>query len=577
MCYNIIMSNRKITYTKQYKHLMVLMNNAGIKERQERLDIASVLLRRPVDTFTSFTAEEVDILISYFTSWKAIQEQRFTNGVMGIESEMVCNLFEDTTKLNLSDDGVLSTSTSRRKFMDFYQISEKDYQSTDDFGSMLADITSAASRDIKVKQLTVNHGRWKKWQLVSPPTTSIGLATGIGGVPRGKIMHVWGQKHGGKSYLALSMIAKAQEDGMFCILFDTEAAATGDLAEQLGVDVSNLAVLTPDNIEDLGNMLKIAVQKKNLFIVIDSIAATESGAELSRDYNKASKVGANSQTWKSILNTSRAALQDNGSTMVLINQVRAKMNTMNPYEYPFKAYGGAAIHHNVDISFRVEAITEKNKGLKDKGYKISRLYFDKNRFAEMTTVDLIFRPGTPYDQAIDLARVVDTEVTAGANVTYGVLADNVFQADKFFNESNGNIVSKKNRYVLRVDPWMMAAIMSDEPDFDEVDIKPAEDFDPYGEVPGVDIENSTYFNIPGMYEANATKWLREHPNVMRVISERLLDSLNKRQEVVEDVAGIVRKHEINEDEIIDETVEFRDEDFDGDPASLEDINVNEED
>lgn len=548
------MSQGKITYTKRYKHLMVLMNNAGIKERQERLDMASFLLRRPVETFTSFTEDEVEELIEYFNSWRVIQEQRFVNGTMGIEAEMVRDLFEGNRNLTLSENSVLSTTTSRRKFMGFYQISEKDYKGGDDFAAILDEITSAASRDIKVKQLTVNKGRWEKWQIVSPPTTSFGLATGIGGVPRGKIMHVWGQKHGGKSYLSLSMIAKAQEDGMNCILYDTEAAATGDLAAQLGVDVTKLAVFTPDNIEDLGNMLRVAVKHKNLFIVIDSIAASESGADLERDYHKAGKVAGNAQKWKSILNTSRAPLQDNGSTLVLVNQVRAKMDK-NPYEYPFKAYGSAAIHHNVDLSFRVEAITEKNATLKEKGYKISRLYFDKNRFAEMTTVDLVFRPGLPYDNGIDIARVVKTPVAAGSKINYGMLADNVFVADKFFNEETGQLVNKKNNYVLRVDPWMMAALKADEDGFDDVDIEPAEDFDPYGDVPPVDIHNSTYYKIPGIYELNAAKWLREHPTVMHVISERLLTSLDKRQEIIEEIAGIVKKVDVNEEDIIDETVD----------------------
>lgn len=532
---------------------MVLMNNAGLIDRQERLDIASKIVGRAVETFTSLTEEEVEKLTTCFKNWKFIQEQRFTNGVMEIESFMLFDILSSDSKLlKLSDNDILSTVKSRREFMNFYELTEKDYESNEEFESILGSITGKASRGIKVKKLTVDAGRWPKWKIVNPPTTGFGLATGIGGLPRGKIVHFWGQKHGGKSYLTYSLIAQAQRQGMYCILFDTEAAATGKLVDALGVDVDKLAVLTPDDIEDLGNMLKEAVKHKNLFIVIDSIAATESGAELERDYNKAAKVAGNSQTWKSILNTSRAPLQDNGSTLVLINQVRRKMDA-SPYEYPFKAYGGESIHHNVDISARVESVTERNATLKERGFKISRIYFDKNRFAEMTTVDLIFHPGLPYDTSLDLTRIVTTEVTAGSKVNYGMLADNVFLADKEWNYETEQLVNKKNKYALRVDPWMMAALLADNPDFDECDIEPHPEYDPEGKVPEVDIENSTYITFPGRFALGVAKELRAMPHTMQVISERLLNSLEKRQEIIEDVAGIVRKNNVAEEDIIDET------------------------
>ena len=545
--------SQRVTFSKRYKYLMVLMNNAGLSERQERLHVASRILGRRVETFTSLTSEDVEKLVFCFRNWKFIQEQRFTNGVMNLEALMLFDTIASDSKLKISDNDILSTVKSRRKFMDFYEITEKDYQSQESFEDVLSSITSKASRDIKVKKLTVDNGRWPTWKLVNPPTTGFGLATYIGGIPRGKIFHLWGQKHGGKSYLSYSMIAEAQRQGMYCILFDTEAAATGKLVENLGVDVDKLAVITPDDIEDLGNMLKNAVQHKNMFIVIDSIAASESGAELERDYNKAAKVAGNSQTWKSILNTSRAPLQDNGSTLVLINQVRRKM-TANPYEYPFKAYGGESIHHNVDISARVEAVTEKNKTLKDKGYKISRLYFDKNRFGELTRADLVYHPGLPYDQAIDLVRNSSLSVTAGSNVTWGMLSDNTLLAGKQWDAENERFVSKKNRFVLRVDPWMMGALLADDPNFDEVDIEPDPNFDPHGEVPSVDIYNSTYFTLPGQYELGVSKTLSEMPHVMRVISERMLNSLDKVQGIIEDLAG-VKKPMANESEIIDETDE----------------------
>lgn len=330
--------------------------------------------------------------------------------------------------------------------------------------------------------------------------------------------------------MTFSIIAEAQKQGIPCILIDTEAAATGNLVQHLGVDVNKLAVYNPQDLETVCTMLR-KLSKKPALVVVDSIAASESSVELERNIKKdAPRVAGNAQLWKSTLSIVRPNLVESGGTFILVNQVRKNLNA-GPYGNPDKPYGADAIHHNVDLSMCVRAVKEKNNTLEGSGYKVSRLAFDKNRFGEMTTVDITFKPGYAYNKNVDLVRVCGEPIGKGAKVTYGELADNVLVKDHIADPQTGELTSKKNRWAIRIDPYMMAAMLEDAPDFDDVDITPVDNFNPK-EVPPVDVENSTYYTIPKLGEINAAAFMKNHPTAAYVISERLLNSLDRKHEVL---------------------------------------------
>ena len=121
-----------ITKSRSYKHLMTLMNNAGIIDRRERLDIARKILDKPLRSFQYLDSDDVLVLIDHFNSWKKIQELRFVNSTMFIESSMIMDVLNDDTKGLLSDRSILSTKKSRSKWMKDYQLEEKDYQVSED-------------------------------------------------------------------------------------------------------------------------------------------------------------------------------------------------------------------------------------------------------------------------------------------------------------------------------------------------------------------------------------------------------------------------------------------------------------
>lgn len=122
---------------------MTLFNNAGIIKRHERLVVARKILDKPVKSFTDLTGKDVDVLIDHFNSWRQIQEMRYLNNTMHIESTMIMDMLNDDTKLKLSENSILSTKKSRSKWMKDYQLTEKDYSvSEDDLEDILSEVTA---------------------------------------------------------------------------------------------------------------------------------------------------------------------------------------------------------------------------------------------------------------------------------------------------------------------------------------------------------------------------------------------------------------------------------------------------
>lgn len=515
--------------------MMALMTKAGIASREDRLHVARAILGEPLESFTVMTEEEIEQVASGLRAWELVQTERFTSGTLFIEAGMMAELLSDPAKLSLSDRSILPDSTSRKAFMSAHpqlDVSEQNYAaSTADFDTVLSQI--AAATDTKAQRLTISEGRWEKWRTIPAPTVSMGLALGVGGMPRGKIVHLWGRKHAGKSMMANCLIAQAQSQGIPCVLLDAEAAATGDFLGDLGVDIEDLSVIRPPDLETLCSLLR-SLAKTGALIVVDSIAASASSVELERNLKKdAPRVGGNALLWTSTLGIIRKDLLDSGGTVVLINQVRSKIGA-SQYEEDEKPYGSEGIQHNSDISIKVTPVREKNETLRKNGYANSKLRFDKNRFAGNTPpLSLPFRPGFPYNRGLDLVRTAGDFIYPGVETTYGEMSGGAILA-KTLADDNGELVEKANRWTILVDPTMMAAIRADEPDFDAVEVEPVEEFDP-DSIPPLDAENGVYFTLPRVGELAATKWIQAHPTAREVIIERMLDGLDSRRALIGEV------------------------------------------
>ena len=533
-----------IRNSSQYRHLMALIGQVGATNRADRLSLASSLLGKTVNSFTELNLEEIDILVEKLRDWETIQNQRWGNQSLLLESLMIAELYNNFDTIDM-DTPILSNSKSRKEFIDKmvsknYDVSKENYKSNlSDFQSALGNVTSKLKHTNTDEKIYVNEGKWEDWQLIPAPATSLGLALGVGGIPRGKVIHVWGKKHAGKSMLSYQIAAKSIESEIPTVILDAEAALDGKFAKKLGIDVDSefFNLVRPSSLEDALDIIR-ELSTTGSTIVVDSISSLFSETDLEKDLRQSDRVGGTARLWIKTLGTIRTRLLNSGTTLILINQVRSNMDA-GMYGPKEKAWGSEGIQHQVDVSINVNKVKEDTEFLKKRGFSISRLRFDKNRFSNTseTVVDLSFKPGQPYRQDVDVIKACGTSIGQNVSLTYGELADNVLVKNALASEEDPKEFTKKNgRFVLKVDPYMMRAIMQDDPNFTDVAIEPTDDktFEKLkGEVPPSDPENYEFLTLPGRGEGNAIKWAIKHPHAVDVISERLLLGLNNRDNALD--------------------------------------------
>src|SRR6187455_585525 len=162
------------------------------------------------------------------------------------------------------------------------------------------------------------------------PTGSIALdvALGIGGLPRGRVVEIYGPESSGKTTVALHAIANAQAEGGICAFIDAEHALDPEYAGRLGVDTDSLLVSQPDNGEQALEIADMLVRSGALsLIVIDSVAALTPRAEIEGEMGD-SHVGLQARLMSQALRKMTSALSNTGTTAIFINQLREKIGVM---------------------------------------------------------------------------------------------------------------------------------------------------------------------------------------------------------------------------------------------------------
>src|ERR1700757_4337049 len=174
-------------------------------------------------------------------------------------------------------------------------------------------------------------------------TGSIGVdaALGVGGVPRGRIVEVFGPESSGKTTLSLHIIAEAQKTGGLAEFIDAEHALDAEYAKKLGVDIDNLLVSQPDNGEQALEIAEMLVRSSAVdVVVIDSVAALVPKAELEGEMGD-SHVGLQARLMSQALRKMTGALNNSGTTAIFINQIREKIGVM--FGNPETTTGGRAL------------------------------------------------------------------------------------------------------------------------------------------------------------------------------------------------------------------------------------------
>ncbi|MBS3976532.1 MAG: recombinase RecA [Syntrophomonadaceae bacterium] len=207
---------------------------------------------------------------------------------------------------------------------------------------------------------------------------ALDIALGVGGIPRGRIIEIFGQESSGKTTVALHIIAEAQKNGGFAAFIDAEHALDPTYARNLGVDIDNLLVAQPDTGEQALEIAEALVRSGAVdVIVIDSVAALVPRAELEGDMGDA-HVGLQARLMSQALRKLAGAINKSRTTAIFINQLREKVGVMfgNPETTP----GGRALKFYASIRLEVRRTETLKRGEEMIGNR-TRVKVVKNKVA----------------------------------------------------------------------------------------------------------------------------------------------------------------------------------------------------
>jgi recombination protein RecA len=214
--------------------------------------------------------------------------------------------------------------------------------------------------------------------VISTRCKAIDQATGIGGIPRGRITEIYGPESGGKTTLALHLIAEAQSQGGLAAFIDAEHALDPEYAKNLGVNVEAMYCCQPDCGEQALEVAQILVQSGAFaIVVVDSVAALVPQAELDADMNE-QQVGLHGRLMSKAMRKLNAAVAKTKTAMVFINQIRDKIGVM--FGSPETTTGGRALKFFASMRIDVRRIASEKKGEKIIGNE-TKVKIAKNKLA----------------------------------------------------------------------------------------------------------------------------------------------------------------------------------------------------
>ncbi|GAB3029960.1 recombinase RecA [Spirosoma pulveris] len=315
--------------------------------------------------------------------------------------------------------------------------------------------------------------------VISTGSLGLDLALGIGGMPRGRVVEIYGPESSGKTTLTMHCIAEAQKAGGLAAFIDAEHAFDRVYAEKLGIDTKNLLISQPDNGEQALEIAEHLISSGAIdIIVIDSVAALVPKAEIEGEMGE-SKMGLQARLMSQALRKLTGTINKTGCCCIFINQLREKIGVM--FGNPETTTGGNALKFYASVRLDIRRIGQIKEGADNVVGNRTKVKVVKNKLAapfKVVEFDIMYGQGiSKVGEILDLAVEMEVVKKSGSWFSYGTsrlaqgrdaVKELLLDNPELMGEIEGKIRSKiADDQDALLDPVLAATADDDEGEIDD--------------------------------------------------------------------------------------------------------------